>query len=216
MATARRSTVPRSLIVGGAVATLVVLTSSAAMPAFSPEPAIPSFGTGSAAYVDDTVSRNTAGQIVQIAPPAIGGLAERPSLRFARGGYEKAVTAIYLSRARGIAVPSEATLGAPLPQGKVINVEADGSIEIDPSAPTGYDPTSGRVIDATFSMPGDLSESELRARIAEAKRSGQAVPRGGWVTALPIPRCQILYGRAAPSSSPGCDEPGADRTAVMP
>lgn len=196
-------------------ALLVVVASAAAAAAVIGDQGLPAFGEGNSAYIKQEVTRGPDGAITGVQPPLYTDVPSHPALRFKAGvSYQEAVTALFTSRVNGITVPEGATLVDPLPAGKVVNIDGD-VVELDPAAPIGYDLDSGRITDASFSMPGNLTEAQLGERINEARREGLVVPRDGWVTAGPLPRCEISYGRSADPPD-GCQKPGADTRRVMP
>lgn len=115
-------------------------------------------------------------------PPRYDDLPPRPSLLFPPGvDYAEAVRRYAAARREGLAVPVGAALSAPLPEGKVVLVQDDGRVAIDPAAPVGY---------------------STRTRLVEVL-SGP--PAGG----VRLARCQILLG-APDRGSPSCADPGAN------
>lgn len=209
----RRWATPKRLAGAIAGALLVSVTAVAAAGIFTTQD-VPAFGPGNSAYVNQEVTKDSRGAIVSVRSPLYRALPSHPAIQFPAGvGYRAAVTALFEARVKGQAVPDGATLVDPLPSGRVVRV-ANNVVQLDPAAPIGYDLDSGRVVDASFSMPGNLTEAELGERINEARRLGLAVPRDGWVTAGPIPRCEISLGPT--DQAAGCDEPGADTRPVNP
>jgi hypothetical protein len=116
-------------------------------------------------------------------PPAYAGLRVRPSIAFPRGvGYTSAVRLYYDARQRGEILPDGATLADPLPEGKVVKVDA-GRVFLDPAAPVGYDLATGLV-------SGFVTGAPAESRPAPA-----------------LPRCEVLLGPS--DSGPTCPSPPA-------
>lgn len=119
-------------------------------------------------------------------PPRYDDLPPRPSLLFPPGvDYAEAVRRYAAARRDGLAVPAGVALSAPLPEGKVVLVQDDGRVALDPAAPVGY---------------------STRTRLVEVL-SGP--PAGG----VRLARCQILLG-APDRGSPSCADPAANLTYV--
>lgn len=177
----------------------------------------PPHGTGGESFVaqvtggmpggaDDATSRRM---------PLMSELPARGSYVFASGtGYRDAITALYLARQRGDALPAGVTRGDALPAGKVVVTGGDGSLAVDAAAPIGYDPASGLVQDAGYSLPGSLSGDEVEARRREARANGWALPRGASVIVPPLPRCEVLLRGETLATNPACGTAGADTRRV--
>jgi hypothetical protein len=137
---------------------------------------------------------------VRLAPPRVRDLPPRPGLLFPAGvSYRQAVTSDHLAREARKVLPPGATLTDPLPEGKVVGLRGDGRVVIDPAAPLGDDPDSGRVNTPTYSLPGHLDADGLRARAAEQRLRGWALPRGPTMIVGALPRCQVHL----PGDGPG-------------
>ena len=176
----------------------------------SSEEDLPKHERGIFAFVAPEVTIGPDGR-AQVQMPLFGALPERPSLIFPPAtSYRDAIQAYYEARQSNLELPSGAVIGSPLPQGKVVRHQQDGSLVLDPAAPLGFDLETGRVIEPTFSLPGSLTPPELDALFREAREKGWVLPRGATMVVAPLPRCQI-----ASMQGPACDEPGADRRRVV-
>lgn len=127
-------------------------------------------------------------------PARIQELAEAPSLRFPPGvSFQQAFDRIFASLASTGTLPAEASLGAPLPLGKVVALPSDPSqgIAIDLRAPRGYLIPSG-ILPTGFAAAPDWTPAEGERRIAEANREGLIVPLGAVIAPPTLEPCQIL------------------------
>ncbi|HTI34701.1 MAG TPA: hypothetical protein VL422_13565 [Miltoncostaea sp.] len=129
--------------------------------------------------------------------PTLAGTEPEPSLAFPPGTtYAVAIDRLVRAVVVRGALPRGAILQDPLPAGVVWAPAAPGSRpRLDLRAPFGYPPSTGTILTASYSIPGDLPFARRRAverATAGIRLRGGPLPRGLRVAPQALAPCQVL------------------------
>lgn len=114
--------------------------------------------------------------------------------------YEAAITDIFVSQLTRKQPAGK--LQAPLPSGKVLSINSDGTA-VDLAAPYGYESGTGFIYTAVVQQSGRLTAAEAAANV---DKSTMPWPIGSALGVPTLPACQIVQPGSANDASCGPDD----------